>query len=95
MEVDGGTVTFTVHNIGTADAPGCTAELQVPDGSARKAIASISCSALPRPADLTPSTAQFTIKVRESQLAEGFRIALDPLDRIYEICERNNGVEVR
>jgi len=95
VSVQGDTVAFTVHNIGTAYAMDTTAELQVPKATGWETIASISCGEIPRPADLEPSVRGCAIKAAAGQLEDGFRVVLDAADRVYEICETNNVVEVR
>jgi len=88
VEIEGNTLTGTVHNIGSADA----AEVPVGVVDARgQIIARKSLGKLAAPVDLFPKRMSFTLPL-PGKPKRGWRLVLDPERRIPEIYEGNNEV---
>ena len=88
VAVDGNTVTGTVHNIGSADAPDVV--VAVLDASGNP-VARTSVGALAAPLDLMQRRAAFALTL-PGKPGPGWRLMLDPERRIPEIYEGNNEV---
>ncbi len=79
----------TVHNIGGAEAPASEVALIDADGRVR---ASAPIAALAAPHDLLPKTRTVTLPLRGPRAGQS--VVLDPGERIEEISEGNNRVEL-
>ena len=88
VEIEGNTLTGTVHNIGSANA----AEVTVAVVDARgQIIARKSLGKLAAPVDLFPKRMPFTLLL-PGKARRGWRLVLDPDHRVPEIYEGNNEV---
>jgi len=88
VEIEGNTLTGTVHNIGSADAAEVT--VAVIDASGQ-AIALKRLGKLPAPVDLFPKRMSFALSL-PGRPRRGWRLLLDPERDIPEIYEGNNEV---
>ncbi len=87
VHVEAGLATVVVHNIGSVDAPACTAALMRGD----ERIGEVAVPALPAPLDLTPSTVEVTLELPTNAGAD-LRVVVDADDEIDEVTEANNSV---
>ncbi len=88
--IDGNTLTVIVHNVGSMDAPACTATLSA--GGA--AIAEAQVPALVAPLDFLPKTAEVSFALPAGVTGE-LTVTLDAGNTVPEITELNNTLSVR
>ena len=88
VAVEGTTVTGTVHNLGSADVADAVVAVV---GTAGKALVRMSVGALAAPLDLLPKRKPFELEL-PSAPREGWKLVLDPDNRVPEIYEGNNAV---
>ncbi|MFQ5811366.1 MAG: CARDB domain-containing protein, partial [Armatimonadota bacterium] len=87
---DGRTLAVTVHNIGAARAQDVPVAL-LDAGGSRRATAII--ARIEPPADVKLKTATVELAAR-SKIGDNWRVVIDPMNRIQEICETNNAMVV-
>lgn len=80
----------TVHNIGNAKSAPVDVTLQVEKAGKWTTVSRARVPAIPAPAKLSPSTAFVKLVASAASLAGKYRVAIDPEDKLYEICETNN-----
>lgn len=90
VQVGGGRVTVTVHNIGTADAGAFTVRLMQDKDGESKVLASSSVASLPAPANYQPSTVEVVFNVDAGDLPDNWIVQLDPDDAVFELTKSNN-----
>jgi len=83
------TLTFVVHNVGSASASNITVEARCRDG---KVIKSFAVPQLEAPLDLKPR--RVGLELSGVRRHGSVTVVLDPADGIPEICEENNAVSV-
>lgn len=91
VRVEGGAVTGLVHNIGSAEAPRFDVVLLDARGRVRGRR---TLGPLAAPLDLEPRRVEFRFP-RVGGNVRGWRVVVDPQERVAEIYEGNNEVEVR
>ncbi len=84
------TIVATIHNIGAAPGEKITVHLR---DEAGKTQAKAAIPRLDPPADLKPKTAAVELKAKRP-ITKAWRVAVDPENRIPEICEENNTVAI-
>jgi len=82
-------VRVTIHNIGGAEAPASEIALIDADGRVR---ATLPLAALAAPHDLLPKTRTISLPLRGPR--NGQSVVLDPGERMEEISEANNRIEL-
>jgi len=85
-----GLLRFTVHNVGSLDAPASKAYLL----QNRRVVATTEIPPIPAPLDFQPRRVEATFAVAPETLSGTFQIALDPEGRLSEITRENNLLEV-
>lgn len=84
-------VTVVVHNIGGGDAPPCVVRI-VMDG--RETVLEAEVGALEAPRDCVPRTTELRWPVPAQLRGRQFTVVVDPEDRVRELFEGNNVVEL-
>ncbi len=90
VRLQGRTLTGTVHNVGSA--PVDDVLIAVVDAEGR-IVCRKSLGALEAPVDLVPRRAPFTLPIPEGPSA-GWKLVLDPENRVPEIYEGNNQIDL-
>lgn len=85
-----GVLSGTAHNLGSADVDDVVLAVVARDG---RTIARRSLGSLAAPVDLVPKRLRFTLPLPESPVA-GWRLVLDPDNKVPEIYEGNNEVKL-
>lgn len=88
VELRGGVLSGTVHNLGSANVDDVVLAVVTEDG---RTVARKSLGPLGAPVDLVPKRMPFTLPLPEPPAAGG-RLLLDPDNRVPEIYEGNNKV---
>ncbi|HUS80805.1 MAG TPA: CARDB domain-containing protein, partial [Armatimonadota bacterium] len=89
VPIEGGVATVTVHNIGSVDAPECTAVLMTGD----RRLGETRVPPIPAPLDLQPRTAEVSFELPRARV-DDLRVIIDPEDQVPEVTELNNSVLV-
>ena len=87
VAVEGNQVRVRVHNLGAVDAPASSVALQDPSG---RTVAGSLLPALKAPLDLLPKTLDVTIQIPAGSNLKGYRVRIDPENKIREITTGNN-----
>ena len=90
VELRDGALSGTVHNLGSADANDVVIAVIAQDG---RTIARKSLGSFAAPVDLIPKRVRFSLPLPEPPVA-GWRLVLDPDNRVPEIYEGNNEVKL-
>ena len=88
--IDGGTLTVIVHNVGSMDAPACTATLS----AGGDVIAEAQVPAIAAPLDFLPKTAEVSFQL-PAGMGDGMLVTLDAGDTVPEITKLNNTLNLR
>ncbi|MCE5249436.1 hypothetical protein LLG96_04365 [bacterium] len=91
IKVTGNTITVTVHNLGSVDAP--QSDIAIVD-SGGWGLATARVPAIKAPLDLVPKTEQVTLTLPAGAKITGCSIVIDPEKKIEEITRRNNTVSL-
>ena len=92
MAVSDGSITVTVHNLGSIDSSAATIALLDKNG---KQIANASITGLKAPVDLIPKTTDVTLDVPSNMDLRGSSIVIDTEEKLLEITRINNSVIIR
>ena len=92
VAVNGNAVEVTVHNISGQDVDGM--EIALADARG-KVLVRERIPAIAAPADLIPKTAKVTLQLPSGRKATGLNVLLDPDNRIEEIYETNNRIQIQ
>ena len=90
VEIEGREVKGMVHNLGSAEAPDL--QIAVADATGRVVVKK-SLGKLEAPVDLLPRRKAFALQLPQGK-KEGYRLLIDPDDRVSEIFEGNNSVRL-
>ena len=85
-------VRVVVHNVGSKDAHRVAVRLMDPSG---RPVGETTIPVLRAPLDLRPKTVTAKLRAPKRITEEGYSLAVDPDDRIPEITEQNNRVQLR
>jgi hypothetical protein len=88
VELRDGVVSGTVHNLGSANVDDVVIAMVTEHG---RVVARKSLGPLGAPVDLVPKRLPFTLRLPEPPAA-GWRLVVDPNNKVPEICEGNNEV---
>lgn len=91
VEISGSSVDVTVHNIGGVDTD--PMEIALVDAKGR-AIATGTVPAIKAPVDLLPKTVKVSLPLPVGTAANGYKVVIDPQDKVEEIFEDNNSVNL-
>ena len=89
ISISGNSVTVTVHNIGSVDAPALTIALVDKDG---KTLTRTKVPAIKAPVDLIPKTTRVKLTPAVRTNLHGAKVVIDPDNKLIEVTERNNQV---
>jgi hypothetical protein len=90
VELRGGVLSGTVHNLGSADINDVVVAVIAEDG---RVVSRTSLGRLAAPLDLVPKRLPFTLALPEPPTA-GWRLLVDPDNKVPEIYEGNNEVKL-
>ncbi|OHB64264.1 MAG: hypothetical protein A2Y77_04395 [Planctomycetes bacterium RBG_13_62_9] len=90
LEFGGRVLSGTVHNLGSAAVDDVI--IAVVDANGR-AVSSKSLGSLAAPLDLFPKRVRFTLELPD-QLIPGYKLVLDPQNKVPEIYEGNNNIDL-
>jgi hypothetical protein len=89
VKAAGGSITVTVHNVGSVSSPAATVGIV---SAAGKVVATARVPAIEAPLDLRPKTATVTLTAPAGTPLKGARVVIDPHGALQEITKKNNGV---
>ena len=91
VKVSGNEVILTVHNLGSKNIKSADVVLQDKYG---KTISTAKCGPIEFPYDLVPKTVEVRLQLPSGTSASGCSVVIDPSDRVPEIYEHNNRVDL-